>query len=40
MPPFYFLFGFLADFLYIVAFYSLAVDRAAAAVGRRQEAWR
>ena len=39
MPLFYFVFGFLADFLYIVAFYSLAVDRAAASLGKRQEAW-
>jgi hypothetical protein len=40
MPLFYFVFGFLADFLYIVAFYSLAVDRAAAFLGKQQEAWR
>lgn len=40
MPFFYFAFGFLADFLYIVAFYSLAVDQAAAFLGKQQEAWR
>ena len=40
MPLFYFLFGFLADFLYIVAFYSLAVDQAAGFLGKQQEAWR
>jgi len=39
MPSFYFGFGFLADFLYIVAFYSLAVDRAAGFLGKQQEAW-
>ncbi|OFW09513.1 MAG: hypothetical protein A3H27_17665 [Acidobacteria bacterium RIFCSPLOWO2_02_FULL_59_13] len=36
---FYFAFGFLADFLYIVAFYSLAVDRAAVRLYRQKEAW-
>jgi len=40
MPLFYFVFGFLADFLYIVAFYSMAVDRAAGVLGKQQEAWR
>ena len=39
MPPFYFVFGFLADFLYIVAFYSLAMDRAAAFLGNHKEVW-
>lgn len=40
MPLFYFAFGFLADFLYIVAFYSLAVSQAAGFLGKQQEAWR
>ena len=39
MPIFYFLFGFLADFLYIVAFYSLAMDRAAGFLVRQKEVW-
>jgi hypothetical protein len=39
MPLFYFAFGFLADFLYIVAFYSLAMDRAATFLARRREVW-
>jgi hypothetical protein len=39
MPLFYFLFGFLADFLYIVAAYSLAMDRAAAHLARQKEVW-
>ena len=39
MPPFYFVFGFLADFLYIVAFYSLAMDRAAGFLGQHKEVW-
>ena len=39
MPIFYFLFGFLADFLYIVAAYSLAMDRAAAFLVKQQEVW-
>lgn len=39
MPFFYFVFGFLADFLYIVAFYSLAVDQAAGFLAKQQEAW-
>ncbi|MBI4463185.1 MAG: hypothetical protein HY647_00640 [Acidobacteria bacterium] len=39
MPFFYFAFGFLADFLYIVAFYSLAVDRSVARLSRQKEAW-
>ena len=39
MPLYYLLFGFLADFLYIVAIYSLAMDRAAAFLARQQEAW-
>jgi len=39
MPLFYFAFGFLADFLYIVAFYSLAMDRAAAFLDRQKEIW-
>lgn len=39
IPFFYFAFGFLADFLYIVAFYSLAVDRAVARLGQRREVW-
>jgi hypothetical protein len=39
MPLFYFLFGFLADFLYIVASYSLAMDRAAAHLAQQKEVW-
>jgi len=39
MPIFYFLFGFLADFLYIVACYSLAMDRAATFLGKQKEVW-
>ncbi|MBI2816556.1 MAG: hypothetical protein HYX72_06425 [Acidobacteria bacterium] len=39
MPLFYFGFGFLADFVYIVAFYSVAVGRATASLGRQAEAW-
>ena len=39
MPFFYFAFGFLADFLYIVAFYSLAMDRAAIFLVRQKEIW-
>ena len=39
MPLFYFLFGFLADFLYIVATYSLAMDRAAKHLVRQKEVW-
>ena len=39
MPFFYFAFGFLADFLYIVAVYSLVVDRAAAWLAGREEVW-
>ena len=39
MPFFYFVFGFLADFLYIVAFYSLAVDQAAGFLSKQREAW-
>jgi hypothetical protein len=39
MPVFYFLFGFLADFLYIVAFYSLAMDRAAGFLVKQREVW-
>ena len=39
MPLFYFLFGFLADFLYIVAAYSLAMDRAASHLVRQKEVW-
>ncbi|MBI4460038.1 MAG: hypothetical protein HY648_08275 [Acidobacteria bacterium] len=39
MPLFYFAFGFLADFLYIVAFYSLVLDRAAARLAKQEEAW-
>jgi hypothetical protein len=39
MPIFYFLFGFLADFLYVVAVYSLAMDRAATYLVRRREVW-
>ena len=40
MPFFYFAFGFLADFLYIVAFYSLAMDGAAGFLAKQQEAWK
>jgi hypothetical protein len=39
MPVFYFLCGFLADFLYIVASYSLAMDRAATHLVRQREVW-
>ena len=39
MPLFYFAFGFLADFLYIVAFYSLAMNGAAAYLDQRREVW-
>lgn len=39
MPIFYFLCGFLADFLYIVASYSLAMDRAATYLVRQKEVW-
>jgi hypothetical protein len=39
MPLFYFAFGFLADFLYIVAIYSLAMNDAAAFLGQRKEVW-
>jgi hypothetical protein len=39
MPVFYFLCGFLADFLYIVACYSLAMDRAATYLVRQKEVW-
>ena len=39
MPFFYFVFGFLADFLYIVAFYSLAMDQAAGLLAKQREAW-
>ena len=39
MPIFYFLCGFLADFLYVVAVYSLAMDRAAIYLVRQREVW-
>ncbi len=39
MPFFYFALGFLADFLYIVACYSLAMDRAATFLVRQKEVW-
>ena len=39
MPFFYFAFGFLADFLYIVAFYSMALDGAAAFLAKQEEVW-
>ncbi len=39
MPLFYFAFGFLADFLYIVAFYSLAMDRAATFLRKQKQVW-
>ncbi len=39
MPLFYFAFGILADFLYIVAFYSLAMDGAAAKLAEQRGAW-
>jgi hypothetical protein len=39
MPFFYFAFGFLADFLYLVAFYSLAVSEATVLFARRKEVW-
>jgi hypothetical protein len=39
MPIFYFLCGFLADFLYIVACYSMAMDRAAGFLVKQKEVW-
>lgn len=39
MPLFYFLFGFFADFLYIIALYSVTADRAAAWMSSRSEVW-
>ena len=39
MPFFYFIFGIMADFLYIVAAYSLAMDGAARYLAAQQEAW-
>ncbi|MBI2816324.1 MAG: hypothetical protein HYX72_05260 [Acidobacteria bacterium] len=39
MPFTYFIFGFLADFMYIVTFYSLALDRAARWLATRREIW-
>ena len=39
MPFFYFAFGFLADFLYIVAFYSMALDGAATFLAKQEEVW-
>ena len=39
MPVFYFAFGFLADFLYIVTFYSLAMNGAATYLDQRREVW-
>jgi hypothetical protein len=39
LPPAYFLTGFLADFLYIVGFYSVAVSRAARNLRARSEVW-
>jgi hypothetical protein len=39
MPIFYFLCGFLADFLYIVACYSLAMDQAAGFLVKQKEVW-
>jgi hypothetical protein len=39
MPIFYFLFGFLADFLYVVAGYSLAMNRAAILLAKQKEVW-
>ena len=39
MPFFYFAFGFLADFLYIVAFYSLAMGQAGVLLAQRREEW-
>ena len=39
MPLFYFLFGFFADFLYIIALYSVTADRAAVWMRSRSEVW-
>jgi hypothetical protein len=39
MPLYYFAAGFLTDFLYIVAFYSMAMDRAAAFLARERASW-
>lgn len=36
----YFMFGFLADFLYVVSFYAIAVSAATKNVQRHQELWR
>lgn len=40
MAPAYFACGFLVDFLYIVAYYSLAVARAARRLEDRRDVWR
>jgi len=39
MPFFYFTFGFLADFLYIVAFYSMAIDQSSRALAQQRQTW-
>lgn len=39
LPPAYFITGFLADFLYIVGFYSVAVSRTARNLRARSEVW-
>ena len=40
MAPAYFACGFLIDFLYIVAYYSLAVARASRSLSRNRDPWR
>lgn len=40
MAPAFFVFGFLLDFLFIVAYYSLAVARASRRLKTRREVWR
>ena len=39
LPPAYFTAGFLADFLYIVGFYSIAISRTARNLRARSEVW-
>jgi len=39
MPFFYFALGFLVDFMYVVAFYSLALDGATTWIAQRREVW-
>ena len=40
MAPVFFVFGFMLDFLFIVAYYSLAVARASRRLQSRREVWR